>query len=80
MLALSACEGQIVTVVARPEQTLDVAAGAPVSAQAAHALRRDGITLNLINVGKGAVNPVRAAVVGLLAKSFGSLRGTELRL
>ena len=86
MPALSACEGQIVTVVARPEQALDVAAGAMgpalVSAQAAlaHALRRDGITLNLINVSEGAVTPARAAVVGLLAKSLGSLTGTELRL
>ncbi|WP_298857091.1 hypothetical protein [uncultured Sulfitobacter sp.] len=86
MPALSACEGQILTVVARPEQALDVGAGALapalVSAQAAlaHALRRDGITLNLINVGEGAITPARAAVVGLLAKSLGPLTGTELRL
>ncbi|MCX7566108.1 hypothetical protein OS189_07120 [Sulfitobacter sp. F26169L] len=86
MPALSAREGQIVTVVARPEQALDVATGAMapalVSAQAAfaHALRRDGLTLNLINVGEGAVKPARTAVVGLLAKSMGTLTGAELRL
>jgi NAD(P)-dependent dehydrogenase (short-subunit alcohol dehydrogenase family) len=86
MPALSARDGQIVTVVARPEQSLDVAAGAMapalVSAQAAyaHALRRDGLRLNLINVGAGAVAPARSAVVGLLAKTMGPLTGTELRL
>lgn len=86
MPALSTHEGQIVTVVARPDQPLDVAAGAVapalVSAQAAlaHALRRDGLTLNLVNVGEGAVKPARTAVVGLLAKSLGPLTGAELRL
>lgn len=86
MPALSARGGQIVTVVARPEQALDVGAGAMapalLSAQSAlaHALRRDGITLNLINVSEGAVTPARTAVIGLLAKSLGQLTGTELRL
>lgn len=86
MPALSAREGQIVTVVARPDQALDVAAGAMapalVSAQGAlaDALRRDGLALNLINVGEGAVKPARTAVVALLAKSLGSLTGSELRL
>ncbi len=86
MPALSARDGQIVTVVARPEQPLEVAAGAMapalLSAQSAlsHALRRDGLTLNLINVGEGAVTPARKAVVGLLTKSLGQLTGTELRL
>lgn len=86
MPALSARDGQIVTVVARPEQPLDVRAGAMapalLSAQSAlaHALRRDGLTLNLINVGEGAVTPARKAVLGLLAKSLGQLTGTELRL
>lgn len=86
MPALSAREGQIVTVVARPEQALDVGAGAMapalLSAQSAlaHALKRDGISLNLINVSEGAVTPARTAVVGLLAKSLGKLTGTELRL
>ncbi len=86
MPALSVRDGQIVTVVARPAQPLDVASGAMapalVSAQAAfaHALRRDGLTMNLINVGEGAVKPARTAVVGLLAKSLGSLTGSELRL
>lgn len=86
MPALSARGGQIVTVVARPEQALDLGAGAMapalVSAQSAlaHALRRDGITLNLINVNEGAVTPARVAVIGLLARSLGQLTGTELRL
>ena len=86
MPALSAGEGQIVTVVARLEQPLDVGAGAMapalVSAQTAlaHALRRDGLSLNLVNVSEGAVTPARTAVVGLLAKSLGPLTGTELRL
>ncbi len=86
MPALSAREGQIVTVVARPDQALDVATGAMapalVSAQGAlaDALRRDGLALNLINVGEGAVKPARTAVVALLAKSLGSLTGSELRL
>ncbi len=86
MPALSLRDGQIVTVVARPEQPLDVGAGAMapalVSAQAAysHALRRDGLRLNLINVGEGAVTPARSVVVGLLAKTMGPLTGSELRL
>jgi NADP-dependent 3-hydroxy acid dehydrogenase YdfG len=86
MPVLSARDGQIVTVVARPNQALDVMTGAMapalVSAQGAlaHALRRDGLTLNLINVGEGAVKPARTAVVGLFAKSLGSLTGSELRL
>lgn len=86
MPALAAREGQIVTVVARPEQPLDVGVGAMapalLSAQAAlsHALRRDGLTLNLVNVGENAVTPARTAVLGLLAKSLGALTGSELRL
>lgn len=86
MPALSAREGQIVTVVVRPDQALDVGAGAMgpalVSAQSAfaHALRRDGLTLNIVNVGEGAVKPAHKAVVGLLAKSLGAITGSELRL
>lgn len=86
MPALSAREGQIVTVVSRPEQALDVGAGAMapamLSAQSAlaHTLRRDGITLNLVNVGEGTVTPARAAVIGLLSGALGKLTATELRL
>lgn len=86
MPALSTHNGQIVTVAARPEQPLEVAAGAMVpalaSAQAAfaHALRRDGLKLNMISVGEGSVKPARSAVVGLLAGSMGPLTGAELRL
>ncbi|MEH6740462.1 MAG: hypothetical protein V7695_18255 [Sulfitobacter sp.] len=86
MPALSTRDGQIVTVVSRPDQALDVVSGAmapalvSVQGALAHALRRDGLTLNLINVGEGAVKPARTAVVGLLAKSLGSLTGSELRL
>jgi NADP-dependent 3-hydroxy acid dehydrogenase YdfG len=86
MPALSARQGQIVTVAARPQQPLDVAAGAMVpalvSAQAAfaHALRRDGLSLNLISIGEGTVTPARAVVVGLLARSLGGMTGSELRL
>lgn len=86
MPALSAREGQIVTVVARPDQPLDVGAGAMgpalLSAQSAfaHALRRDGLTLNIVNVGEGAVKPAHKVVVGLLAKSLGAITGSELRL
>ncbi|MEH6523630.1 hypothetical protein [Sulfitobacter sp.] len=86
MPALSTRDGQIVTVVSRPDQALDVVTGAmapalvSVQGALAHALRRDGLTLNLINVGEGAVKPARTAVVGLLAKSLGSLTGSELRL
>ena len=86
MPALSAHQGQVVTVAARPDQALDVAAGAMVpalaSAQAAfaHALRRDGLMLNMISVEEGSVKPARAAIVGLLAGSMGALTGAELRL
>jgi hypothetical protein len=86
MPALGARAGQIVTVVARPEQALDVGAGAMApalaSAQAVFAatLRRDGITLNLVNVGQAAAVPARQAVAGLLAGSLGPLTGSELRL
>lgn len=86
MPALTASHGQIVTVVARPEQALDLAAGAMapamVSAQGAlaHTLRRDGLTLNLISVGERGVKPARTAIIGLLAKSLGSITGVELRL
>ncbi len=86
MPALAAREGQIITVVARPDQALDVAAGALapalVSAQAAfaHALKRDGLVLNLINVGEDAVAPARKAVLGLLQGAVGPLTGAQLRL
>jgi NAD(P)-dependent dehydrogenase (short-subunit alcohol dehydrogenase family) len=86
MPALTASHGQIVTVVARPEQALDLVAGAMapamVSAQAAlaHTLQRDGMTLNLISVGEGAVKPARTSIVGLLAKSLGPITGAELRV
>lgn len=86
MPALVAHEGQIVTVVGQPEQALDVGAGAMtpalLSAQAAfvHALRRDGLTLNLVNMGDGSVAAARPAVIGLLAQSLGRLNGAELRL
>lgn len=86
MPALSNREGQIVSVVARPAQPLDLAAGAMapavLCAQAAlaHALRHDGITLNLVNVGEGELSPARTAVVGLLANTLGKLTGTEIRL
>jgi hypothetical protein len=83
---LSTRDGQIVSVVARPDQALDISAGAmapalvSVQSALAHALRRDGMTLNLINVGEGAVKPARTAVIGLLARSLGALTGAELRL
>lgn len=86
MPALSAREGQIITVVARPDQPLDVSSGAMapalLSAQQAyaHALRRDGLSLNQINVSETAVAPARSAVLGLLARSVGPLSGAELRL
>lgn len=86
MPALSAREGQIITVVARPDQPLDVATGAMapalVSVQAAYAqaLKRDGLSLNLVNVGEGAVAPARTAVMGLLTRAVGPLTGGELRL
>lgn len=86
MPALTAKDGQIVTVVARPDQALDLAACAMapalVSAQRAlaHTLRRDGLTMNLISVGNGGVKPARTAIVGLLAKSMGAITGAELRV
>ncbi|WP_299558263.1 hypothetical protein [uncultured Sulfitobacter sp.] len=86
MPALAAREGQIITVVARPDQALDVAEGAMapalVSAQDAfvHALRRDGLTLNLISVGPEAVAPARTAILGLLQGAVRPLNGAELRL
>ncbi len=86
MPALSAREGQIVTVVARPDQALDVAMGAMAPALAsaqgafAGALSRDGLSLNLVNVSEVAVAPARRAVMGLLTRSVGPLTGAELRL
>ena len=86
MPALTASEGQIVTVARRPEQALEVQAGAMVpallSAQGAFvdALRRDGLALNLVNMGAHADATARPAVIGLLARSMGPLNGTELRL
>ena len=59
MPVLSARQGQIVTVVARPEQPLEIVAGAMapamLSAQTAlaHALRRNGLSLNLVNMATG---------------------------
>lgn len=86
MPALAAREGQIVTVVGRPEQALDVGAGAMapalLSAQAAFvdALRRDGLTLNLVDLGDSPATAAHAAVIGLLAQSLGRLNGSELRV
>tara|TARA_R110002020_G_scaffold475858_1_gene713219 strand:+ start:39584 stop:40189 length:606 start_codon:yes stop_codon:yes gene_type:complete len=86
MPALSVHHGQIVTVAARPDQALEVVAGAMVPALAsaqtafAHALRRDGLRLNMITVGEGGVKPARVAITGLLAGSMGPLTGAELRL
>ncbi|MEP3439984.1 MAG: hypothetical protein ABJN72_00750 [Sulfitobacter sp.] len=86
MPALTASDGQIVTVARRPEQALGVQAGAMVpallSAQGAFvdALRRDGLALNLVNMGTRADAAARPAVIGLLARSMGPLNGTELRL
>ena len=86
MPALSERQGQIVTVVARPEQPLEVVAGAMapamLSAQTAlaHALRRDGLSLNMVNMGEGVVSPARTAIVGLLSGALGSVTGSELRL
>ncbi|KEJ89664.1 hypothetical protein [Sulfitobacter donghicola] len=86
MPALSARDGQIISVVARPDQALEVASGAMApalsSAQAAFAdtLKRDGLSLNMVTVGEGAVKPAHTAVVGLLAKTLGPLTGAELRL
>ena len=84
--ALSAHQGQIVTLVTRPTQALDVGAGAMgpalVSAQAAFAdaLYREGLSLNLINVRADAVKPARTAITGLLAQTLGPITGAELRL
>ena len=86
MPALSERQGQIVTVVARPEQPLEVVAGAMapamLSAQTAlaHALRRDGLSLNMVNMGEGVVSPARTAIVGLLSGALGAVTGSELRL
>jgi len=86
MPALSTHDGQIVSVVTRPEQPLDVAAGAMApalaSAQAAlaDALRHDGLTINSVTLGSGAAAPAQQAVVGLLAKTLGPLTGTDLRV
>lgn len=86
MPALGAREGQIISVVARPEDALDLvrAAMAPavLSAQSslAHALRRDGIRLNLVNVGEHAVQPARRAVTGLLSGALGPVSGSQLLL
>lgn len=86
MPALARREGQIITVATRPEQALNVAEGAMVPALAnAHAaygaaLRRDGLTLNLVSAGEGAVTPARKAVMGLLMGTMGPLTGAELRL
>ncbi|KIN72857.1 hypothetical protein [Sulfitobacter guttiformis] len=86
MPALSLSGGQILTVVSRPEQPLDVAGGAMapaiLSAQTAlaHALRRDGLTLNTVSVGAGVVTPARKTVIGLLSGTLGPLTGSEVRL
>lgn len=85
MPALAPREGQIISVVGRPDQPLDVAraalAPALATAQAAyvHALHRDGLSLNMINVSSGAGGPARTAVKGLLGKSLGRITATELR-
>jgi len=84
--SLTAQQGQIVTVVARPEQALDLGAGAMAPAMAsaqsalAHMLRRDGLMLNMISVGDTGAKPARAAAFGLLAQSLGPLTGAELRV
>ncbi|MGB5862837.1 MAG: hypothetical protein WBG95_00895 [Sulfitobacter sp.] len=86
MPALGARHGQIVSVAARPAQPLELGAGAMapalLSAQAAlaHALRRDGITLNLVNVAPDGVGPARIAACGLLSGALGPVTGSELRL
>ncbi|QUJ77807.1 SDR family NAD(P)-dependent oxidoreductase [Sulfitobacter albidus] len=86
MPALTAREGQIITVASRPEQALDVGAGAMVpalrAAQDAFAatLHRDGLSLNLVTVREDAITPARAAVMGLMMGSVGPLTGAELRL
>ncbi|MEP1768448.1 MAG: hypothetical protein ABJJ53_17635 [Sulfitobacter sp.] len=78
--------GQILTVVARPDQPLELGAGAMapalLSAQNALAqtLKRDGLLLNMISVGEGGVKPARSAAIGLLGKSLGPLTGAELRV
>jgi|GEM_PF-2388862 NAD(P)-dependent dehydrogenase (short-subunit alcohol dehydrogenase family) len=86
MPALCPREGQILSVVALPEQALDVAAGAMApalaSAQAAlaAALHRDGLSLNMISLRQGTVTPARATVTGMLARTLGPLTGADLRL
>jgi len=84
MPALTIDEGQIVTVVGRPEQALDVGTGAMVPALAstqsalASALRRDGLLLNMISFGEAGIAPACTATIGLLSKSLGSITGNEL--
>ena len=86
MPALCAREGQILTVVSRPEQALDVGAGAmapallSVQAAFANALRHDGMSLNTITLKSGPAAPARAATLGMLARTLGPVTGTELRL
>jgi NAD(P)-dependent dehydrogenase (short-subunit alcohol dehydrogenase family) len=86
MPALCARQGQILTVVARPEQPLDLAAGAmgPALAHAqsmlADALRRDGLTLNLVRFGADGSESARAAISGLLSGALGPVTGAELCL
>jgi len=84
--SLTVQQGQIVSIVARPEQALDLGAGAMAPALAsaqsalAHMLRRDGLMLNMISVGDTSAKPARAAAFGLLAQSLGPLTGAELRV
>jgi NAD(P)-dependent dehydrogenase (short-subunit alcohol dehydrogenase family) len=86
MPALAASQGQIVSVVARPDEALDVAAGAmgpallSANAAFAHALRRDGLTLNTVTVGDGGLAGARIAVTGLLSGALGRLSGSDLRV
>lgn len=84
--ALAPCEGQIITVVARPDAALDVAAGAMAPALASaqsvlsRALSRDGLRLNLVEMGQGGMTPARMAVLGLLGGQMGPLTGAEVRV
>lgn len=86
MPALAASQGQIVTVVARPDEALDVAAAAmgpallSANAAFAHALRRDGLTLNTVTVADGGLAGARRAVTGLLSGAVGHLNGSDLRV
>ena len=86
MPALGGSGGQIVSVLGRPKEVLDVAAGAMgpalVSATAAyaHALRRDGLTLNCVTVGAGGLAGARFTVTGLLTGALGGLSGSDLRV